>query len=83
MKKMKLLSLRSLEGTSVAEYQARFLVLERFASGSFSPQRVRASPFVFGLHICLHVVVATFSCSTLVEAVIRALECDHTHDSHH
>lgn len=64
------------------EYQAKFLMLERFPLGSFASERERATQFVSGLHISLRVVVATFSCSTVAEAVMRALENEHAHDSH-
>lgn len=39
--------------------------------------------FVPGLHFSILSVVATFSCSTLAEAVMRTLKCEHAHMSHH
>lgn len=73
---------------SVAEYYARFLMLKRFvlcyfASESVSFQSVSFPVCVLGLHISLRLVVTTFSCLTLAKAVIRALECEHVHLSHH
>lgn len=46
---MDFLSLRSIEGTSVADYQVRFLMLERFARGSFSSEREQIAQLVSSL----------------------------------
>ena len=75
--------LRQTEDMSVAEYQARFLMLERFAHDSSTSERERAAQFVSGLRISVRSVVATFSCATLAEAVMRALQNEHAHVSHH
>ena len=82
-KKMEFLTLRQTEDTSVAEYQARFLTLERFAPGGFVSERERASQFVAGLRLSIGSIVATFSCATLSEAVMRALQCEGAHVSYH
>lgn len=60
----------------MAEYQARFLNLERFVPGSFSNEREQAAQLASGLRNSITSVVATFSCLTLGEAVMRALGCE-------
>ena len=67
----------------MAEYQARFRTLERFAPGYFVSERERASQFVVGLRLSIGSIVATFSCATLSEAVMRALQCEGAHVSYH
>lgn len=44
---------------------------------SFSGEREQTTQFVSGLRICIRSVVATFACRTLLEVVMRALECEH------
>lgn len=58
----------------MAEYQARFLMLDRICPSIFLLEREKAAHFLFGLCISLRVVVATFSCATLVKVVMMALE---------
>ena len=58
-------------------------MLERFAHDSHTSERERAAQFVSGLRISVGSVVATFSCATLAEAVMRALQNEHAHVSHH
>lgn len=77
-KKMKFLSLRQLKGMSVEDYQSRFLTLERFALGSFTSERESDLPSLYWVYMS-----TSFSCSTLIEVVMRALECKHAHESHH
>lgn len=81
--KMEFLSLRQIEVIPMAKYQARFIMLERFALGSFLSKKERAAQFVSSMCISSSVVVATFSCSTLAEAGMRALEYEQAHDSHY
>lgn len=80
---MEFLLLRQIERTSMEVNHARFFMLERFAPSNFSSERERAAEFVSELRISLRAMVATFSYSTLAEAVMRALECEHARDSHH
>lgn len=68
---------------SVAEYYARFLMLKRFVLCYFASESVSFPVCVLGLHISLRLVDTTFSCLTLAKAVIRTLECEHVHLSHH
>lgn len=68
---------------SITEYKAWFLTFERFALGSFASEREYTAQFVSELHITICYVVATFSCSTLLEAIMSALECEHAHKLHH
>ena len=82
LKKQEFMSLHQEESTSVAEYQARFLRLEQFASSSLASERERAAQFVAGLRIRLRSVVVPFACASLIETVRRALECEHAHTSH-
>lgn len=65
---------------TVAKYQTRFLTLERFAPSSY---REQATQFVSRLRIHIKSIVDTFACKTLLEAVMRALECEHAQESHH
>ena len=67
----------------MAEYQVRFLTLERFAPGCFISERERASQFVAGLRLSIGSIVAMFSCAMLSEAVMRALQCEGVHVSYH
>ena len=67
----------------MAEYQARFQTLERFAPGCFASERERASQFVTGLILSIGSIVAMFSCATLSEAVMKALQCEGAHVSYH
>lgn len=53
----------------------------RFKLGSFASEREWAAHFVFGLRISIKFVVATFSCMTLGEVVMRALECKNAHEA--
>ena len=78
-KKIEFLSLRQTEDMSVADYQARFLMLERFAHSSATTERERASQFVAGLHLAIRSVVSTFYYATLAEAVMRALQNERIH----
>ena len=82
-KKTELLSLRQTEGMSVAEYQNRFMILERFAPGALPTEEDRVDQFVAGLRISIRSIVATLTCATLGEAAVRATECEHAHESHH
>lgn len=68
---------------SVVEYHARFLMLERWPSGTFVMERERVAWFDFGLNISLTLVLATFLCPTLAKTIMRALECEHAHEFHH
>ena len=81
LKRQEFLSLCQEESTFVAEYQARFFRLERFASSSFTSERERAAQCVVGLRVRLRSIVAPITCATLAEAVRRALECEHAHVS--
>lgn len=76
------MSFKKLEGTSVAEYLSRFLILKRFAPGNFASER-ELPPKLCPVYASLGAVVATFSCSTLAEVVMRTLECEHAHELHH
>lgn len=67
---MEFLPLRPTDSIAVAQFQSRFLMLERFAPGSCGSERERAAQFVSGLRISIRSVVATFYCSTLVEVDI-------------
>ena len=72
-KKIEFLTLRQTDSMSVAQYQSRFLMLERFAPSSCPTERERVAQFVSGLRISIRSVVAMFYCSTLAEAVTRAI----------
>lgn len=50
---MEFLCFKYLEGTSVEEYHSRFLMLKRFAPGSFTLGRERVVQFISGLCISL------------------------------
>lgn len=82
-KKAEFLSMIQTEGMSMIEYQAQFLTLDRFGPSHFVVERERVAQYVSGQRISIRLVIATFLCSTLVEATVRALECEHTHESHH
>lgn len=71
------------EDIYVADYQARFLTLERFTPSSFASKRESAAQFVLGLLISIYTISVMFSCSTLAEVVMRALECEHAQQLHH
>lgn len=62
----------------MVEYQARFLTLERFMPGSFASEKKWAAQFVSRLKISIS-VMATFSCMTLGEVDMRALEWELAH----
>lgn len=64
----------------MVEYLAGFLMLERFVPSCFTSERERVAQIVSSLRISLCAVAATFSCLTLIEVVMKALECG-THDS--
>ena len=68
---------------SVADYQARFLMLERFAHTSATTERERASQFVSRLCLAVRSVVSAFYCATLAEAVMSALQNERAHVSFH
>lgn len=72
-KKKEFLALEQRENTSMAEFQVRFLTLERFPPSSFSFERVRTIQFVFGLRTSIRSIVFTFACGTLAEAFMQAL----------
>lgn len=80
---MEFLSLRQKENMIVVEYLTRLLMLKRLAQGSFVTNRYQAAQFVSGLRISIRLMVVPFSCSTLAEAIMRALECEHAHKAHH
>ena len=80
---MEFLALRQTEETLVAEFQVRFLTLERFAPGCYASERERVAWFVAGLRLSIGSIVATFSCATLSEAVMRALQYEGAHVSYH
>ena len=80
---MELLSLRQTEVMSVAVYQDRFMILERFAPGALPTEEDRVHQFVAGLRISIRSIVATLTCATLGEAAVRATEFEHAHESHH
>lgn len=80
---MKFLSLMQIEGMPVVKYQTQFLTLERSALGCFELERERVTQFVLNLRISLRAIAATFLCSTLAKAVMKALECVHAHEPHH
>lgn len=67
----------------MAEYEARFLILERFTPGSFNAKREKAEKFTAGLRLSLQAVVAPFACATQTEAKMRALEVESAHERHH
>lgn len=67
----------------VIEYHMRFLTLERFVLGSFLSERERTMQFISSLRNRIISIVDTFWRATLVEAVMRALECENAQESHH
>lgn len=73
-KKMELLSLKLQEGITVADYHARFLSMDRFAIDSFLARGSGQHCLFCDLRICLKLVMATFSCATLVVIVMRIHE---------
>lgn len=81
-KKMEFLSLLQHEGMSMIEYQAQFLMLKRFEPSNFFSNRELVQ-YISGLRIRLRSVVATFACRTLLQAVVRSLDCEQTQESHH
>lgn len=54
------MSLREKDGMLLAEYQARFLILERIAPGLFTMERQRVAHFVSGVCISIKLAIATF-----------------------
>lgn len=66
----------------MVEYHARFLALERFAPGTFQPERHRATKYVIGLHLRLWSAMSMFLYATFEEAIARALEGDTAHLIH-
>lgn len=50
---------------------------------NFTKERQLTAQFVYVLRISIRSTVSTFACATLAEAVMRALECEHPHESHH
>lgn len=54
---------------NLAEYETKFLALERFSLGSFANnERERVAKFISGLRLCLRVVVSIIFCAILEEA---------------
>lgn len=73
---------------SVAGYEACFLELKRFSLGSFPTEKERVEKervvrFVRGLQPNLGATVAMFTCTTLEEVVMRALEGDSALEGRH
>lgn len=69
----------------MAKYQAQFLTSEKFALGKFATERERERTIQFMSKLCISFrpMVATFSCVTLAEAVMRTLECEYAHEYYH